>query len=118
MALQKALFGLDVYVDGIDYLVSRRVSHLPRSRSRSSSRTCPGHAGPIDVPSGRLEGLEASFVMADSIPRSRDSSAIRRTGYPGVVRGSDDGRHGKPCGRVRALRVVEEAGDGRGQEWR
>ena len=68
MALQKALFGLDVYVNGIDYVGVAESFTPPRSRSRWSSRTCPATGVPSTSPTGRLEGLEAEFVMADSFP--------------------------------------------------
>lgn len=68
MALRKALFGLSVYVDGIDY-VGVAESFTPAEISLEVTESnMPGHGGPIDIPTGRLEALETSFVMSDSIP--------------------------------------------------
>ena len=68
MALRKALFGLSVYVNGIDYVGVCESFSPPEVTLEVIESNMPGHAGPIDIPTGRLEGLEASFVMADSIP--------------------------------------------------
>ena len=68
MALRKALFGLDVYVNGIDYIGVAESFSPPEITLETTESNMPGHAGPIDIPTGRLEALETSFVMADSIP--------------------------------------------------
>lgn len=68
MALRKALFGLSVYVDGIDHVGVAESFTPPEITLEVVESNMPGHAGPIDIPSGRLEALEASFVMSDSIP--------------------------------------------------
>ena len=68
MALRKALYGLDVYVDGIDYVGVAESFTPPEVTLEVTESNMPGHAGPIDIPTGRLEGLEATFVMADSFP--------------------------------------------------
>ena len=67
MALRKALFGLSVYVDGMDYVGVAESFTPPEISLEVVESNMPGHAGPIDIPSGRLEALEASFVMSDSI---------------------------------------------------
>lgn len=66
--LRKALFGLSVYVDGIDYLGVAESFTPPDINLEVVESNMPGHGGPIDIPTGRLEALETSFVMADSIP--------------------------------------------------
>ena len=68
MALRKALFGLSVYVDGIDHVGVAESFTPPEITLEVAESNMPGHAGPIDIPTGRLEALEASFVMTDSIP--------------------------------------------------
>ena len=68
MALRKVLFGLDVYVNGIDY-VGVAESFTPAEIALEVVESdMPGHAGPIDIATGRLDALETSFVMADSFP--------------------------------------------------
>ena len=68
MALRKALFGLSVYIDGIDYVGVAESFSPPEITLEVVESSMPGHAGPIDIPTGRLEGLEASFTMGDAIP--------------------------------------------------
>lgn len=68
MALAKALFGLSVYVDGIDHVGVAESFTPPTITLEVSESDMPGHAGPIDIPTGRLGALEAKFVMSDSVP--------------------------------------------------
>ena len=68
MALRKTLFGLSVYVDGIDHVGVAESFTPPEITLEVTESNMPGHAGPIDIPTGRLEALEASFVMADAVP--------------------------------------------------
>lgn len=68
MALRKTLFGLSVYVNGIDYVGVAESFSPPDINLGVVESDMPGHGGPIDIPTGRLQALETSFVMADAIP--------------------------------------------------
>ncbi len=68
MALRKVLHGLSVYVDGIDH-VGVAVSFTPPEITLEVEESNqPGHAGTIDIATGRVEKMEAMFTMADSVP--------------------------------------------------
>ena len=68
MALPKALHGLSVYVDGIDYLGVAESFTPPDIVLETEESNQPGHGGVIQIPTGRLEELEATFTMGDSFP--------------------------------------------------
>ena len=68
MALIKTLHGLSVYVDGIDYVGVAESFTPPDIVLEVEESNQPGHGGVIDIPTGRLEKLEAVFTMGDSYP--------------------------------------------------
>ena len=68
MALRKTLHGLSVYVDGIDYVGVTESFTPPDIVLEVEESNMPGHGGVIDIPTGRLEKLEAVFTMGDSFP--------------------------------------------------
>lgn len=68
MALQKTLHGLSVYVNGIDYVGVAESFTPPTIALGVEESDSPGHGGAFDIETGRLEALEAVFVMGDSIP--------------------------------------------------
>lgn len=68
MALKKSLYGLSVYVNGIDYVGVATSFTPPEVSLQTEESDMPGHAGPIDVPTGRLEALEATIKMGDAFP--------------------------------------------------
>ena len=68
MALQKTLHGLSVYVNGIDYVGVAESFTPPPINLEVEESNMPGHGGAFDVETGRLEALESSFVMGDSVP--------------------------------------------------
>ena len=68
MALRKTLHGLSVYVDGIDYVGVAESFTPPDIVLEVEESNQPGHGGTIDIPTGRLEKLEAVFTMGDSFP--------------------------------------------------
>ena len=68
MALRKTLQGLSVYVDGIDYVGVAESFTPPDIVLEVEESNQPGHGGVIDIPTGRLEKLEATFTMGDSYP--------------------------------------------------
>ena len=67
MALPKVLYGLSVYVDGIDHVGVAESFTPPEIAAEVVESNMPGHGGPIDIPTGRLEGLEATCTFSDSI---------------------------------------------------
>ncbi|MDE0203341.1 MAG: phage major tail tube protein [Rhodospirillaceae bacterium] len=68
MALMKTLHGLSVYVDGIDYVGVAESFTPPDIVLEVEESNMPGHGGTIDIPTGRLEKLEAVFTVADAFP--------------------------------------------------
>ena len=68
MALRKVLHGFSVYVDGIDYVGVAESFTPPDILLQVEESDTPGHGGVIDIPTGRLQKLEASFAMGDSFP--------------------------------------------------
>ncbi len=68
MALRKVLHGFAVYVDGIEYIGVAESFTPPDIVLEVEESNMPGHGGTIDIPTGRLEKLEATFVMGDSYP--------------------------------------------------
>lgn len=68
MALRKSLYGLSVYVNGIDYVGVASSFTPPEISLQTEESDMPGHAGPIMVPTGRLEALEATIVVGDAYP--------------------------------------------------
>ena len=68
MALPKTLHGLDVYVGGIDYIGVAASFTPPDIVAEVEESNMPGQGGPIDIGTGRLEKLTATFTMADSFP--------------------------------------------------
>ena len=68
MALRKVLHGFTVYVDGIDYVGVAESFTPPDIVLEVEESDMPGHGGVIDIPTGRLEKLEAVFAMGDSYP--------------------------------------------------
>lgn len=68
MALKKSLYGLSVYVNGIDYVGIASSFSPPEITLQTEESDMPGHAGPIMIPTGRLEALDATVKMADAIP--------------------------------------------------
>ena len=68
MALQKVLHGFSVYVAGIDYVGVAESFTPPDILLQVEESDMPGHGGTIDIPTGRLQKLEASFTMGDSFP--------------------------------------------------
>lgn len=68
MALPKTLHGLSVYVDGVDYVGIASSFTPPDIVLEVEESNMPGHGGVIDIPTGRLEKLEAVFAMSDAIP--------------------------------------------------
>ena len=69
MALKKVLHGFSVYVDGIDYVGVAENFTPPDIVLAVEESDMPGHGGVIDIPTGRLEKLEATFAMGDSYPQ-------------------------------------------------
>ena len=68
MAIRKAISGLSVYVDGVDYVGVSTEFTPPEITVETVESNMPGHLGVIQIPTGRLEHLEAKFSMGDAFP--------------------------------------------------
>ncbi len=66
--IRKVLVGSTVYADGVDYLGIALEFTPPTITMETVTQNQPGHAAPIEIATGRLEALEASFVMGDAVP--------------------------------------------------
>lgn len=68
MAIKKSLFGLSVYVDGIDYVGVATSFTPPEISLMTEESDMPGHAGAFAIATGRIEAMEATVKMGDAIP--------------------------------------------------
>ena len=68
MARRKVLSGYTVFVDGIDYVGVAASFAPPTITTETVTSNMPGHGGPFDIPTGRLDALEAMVSMADQFP--------------------------------------------------
>ena len=68
MARRKVLSGYTVFVDGVDYVGVATGFTPPTIMASVLQSDMPGHGGGFDIPTGRLEALEAMVMMADAFP--------------------------------------------------
>ena len=68
MARKKVLAGYSVFVDGVDYVGVASGFTPPVIEAASVPSDSPGHGGSFLIPTGRLEPLEATIMMADQFP--------------------------------------------------
>lgn len=69
MARRKVLSGYTVFVDGVDYVGVASGFTPPPIEPETVTSNMPGHAGPFEMLTGRMGGLEAMVSMADAFPQ-------------------------------------------------
>lgn len=68
MARKKVLAGYTLWIGGIDYVGVVAGFTPPEITAETATSNMPGHAGPFEIHTGRLEALEATVSMDDQYP--------------------------------------------------
>ena len=68
MARKKVLAGYTLWIGGIDYIGVVAGFTPPDVTAETTTSNMPGHAGPFEIYTGRLEALEATVSMDDQYP--------------------------------------------------